>query len=275
MANAQQTPFPNLQTIMDLARAYVLDSYPGVGGTTGRVLTNAAPFTLPFVNSALRVVARLLRNEGVTFPIKDNVILSNVLAVPGSPRPDIQIYVGFDGFFDGVAMHATPKLPSDCLQVFDVSEQIAGSNLPFVPMVQPEDGLPSSFQAQWLGVWEWRQYRIYMVGSQNNENIRIRYQSGQPPINAAPDKFDQVEIQILDCEEAVASEIARQYGQARSGMSEGVAAMAQQRDSYIGDMANEWVRRAQGVNYRREAYESAGSNNSGTPLTPTSATGSV
>lgn len=264
MANAQQTPFPTLQTIMDLARANVNDMYPGISGTSGRILTNAAPFTIPYVNSAIRTISRKLRNEGCTFPINDNVILGVMKAV-ASPSPNIQTYLSFDGFFDGVQMNATPKLPSDCLQVFEVGEQTAGTNLPFGPMVQPPGGLPSTFQGPQLGIWEWRKYRIVMVGSTNDKNIRIRYQSGQPPINTPADQFDDAVIQILDCEEAMAFDIAGQYARARGADP---AQMFTARDAAIDDMAQEWVRRQQTENYRRAAYGGSGSNDAGTPLGP-------
>src|SRR5689334_24789622 len=98
---------------MDLARSYVNDMYPGTGGTNGRILTNSAPFTIPYINSALRTVNRKLRNEGVTYPIKDNVILNNLTPVI-TADPSVQVFVSFDGYFDGTTMHASPRLPSDC-----------------------------------------------------------------------------------------------------------------------------------------------------------------
>jgi hypothetical protein len=251
---------------MDLARSLVNDMYPGVGGTNGRILTNSAPFTINYINSAQRTIARKLRIEGVTFPIKDGVILNNLTPVP-NPSVDIQTFVGFEGYFDGVTLHATPQLPPDCLQVFVVSEQTAGSGLPYSQMVQPENGLPSSIQTQVLGMWEWRQYRIYMIGSTATKNLRIRYQSGVVPFNTPPADFDTAYLGILDCEEAVAAEIARLYALARGGGN--VQMVTQMRDDAIDDMVNEWTRRQQQQNFRRESYEGGGSQNEqGTPLGP-------
>lgn len=267
MSNAQQSVFPTLGSIMDQARAYVNDSYPGVNGTDGRILTNSAPFTMKYINSALRTINRKLRNEGVTFPIKDNVILNGLTAVANAD-PSIQVYVGFEGYFDGLTMHASPRLPSDCLQVTDVWEQTADSDLPFGPMIQPEGGLPSVFQGSNLGVWEWRQYRIYMVGSILNKNIRLRYLSGQPPFNTPPADFDTTIVNILDCDEAMAYDIAGQYARARGADAK---PMFDGRDEALDDMANEWVRRSQTVNYRRPAYEGAGSQDQGSSVSPSGA----
>lgn len=265
MANAQQSGFPTLGTCMDLARAYVNDMYPGIAGTSGRVLTNNAPFTIPYINSALRTVNRKLRNEGVTYPIKDNVILANLTPVIQAD-PSIQVFVGFDGYFDGTSNHASPKLPSDCLQVFDVQEQTDGTDLPFSPMAQPQGGIISTFQGPWLSIWEWRQYRIYMPGSTSVKNLRIRYLSGQPPFNSAPDDFDTTPVNILDCEEAMAYQIAIQYARARGAAD--VSILMQGFTEAIDDMANEWVRRQQNQNFRRPAYGGSGSSDVGTPLGP-------
>jgi len=251
---------------MDLARSIVNDMYPGTGGTNGRILTNSAPFTIHYINSAQRTVARELRIEGVTFPIKDGIILPNLTPV-STPSVDVQTFVGFEGYFDGYTLHPTPKLPSDALQVLVVSEQTAGSGLGYSEMIQPENGLPSTIQTQVLGMWEWRQYRIYMIGSTATKNLRIRYQSGVVPFNTPPADFDTTYLSILDSEEAVASQIAMLYAGARGGGN--VAFAKEMHEKAIDDMSNEWVRRQQQQNFRRPAYEGAGSQNEqGTPLGP-------
>jgi len=250
--------FPTVQTVMDLARSIVNDAFPGITATPGegRILTNSAAFTLPYLNSAFRTLQRKLRNEGVTFPIQDNVILYNLTPVV-QIDPAVQVFVGFDGYFDGTTMHASPKLPSDCMQVLVVQERTSGTDLPFVPMKQPQEGLTSVWQGSWLGMWEWRKYRINMVGSINTKDIRIRYQSGQLPISAPAADFDSTVINILDSEDALAYLVAIQYAQARGAAD--TALLQQKAAEVIDDMAQEWVRRAQTVNYRRPAYGGGGS----------------
>ncbi len=271
MPSLQPGNFPTMQVVMDLARSFCNDMYPGRNGQNGRVLTNDAPFTLPLFNSALRTLQRKLREEGVTFPIVDNFILQNVTAL-AQADPSIQVYVGFDGYFDGTIVHPTPRLPIDCLQVLSVMEQTVGSNLPFCPLTQSQGGLLSTFQGSWLGVWEWRQYRIYMVGSLLNKNLRLRYQSGAAPLNPnSPADFATTQVGILDCEEAMAYLISENFANPRGGDSTFVGTKAQEA---IDDMANEWVRRGQEITYRRPSYNGGGSSDTGTPLGPTGQTGS-
>jgi hypothetical protein len=257
-----QSGFPTIETVMNLARSIVNDTFPGLTATPGegRILTDDAPFTLPYLNSAFRTLQRKLRLEGVTFPIKDNIILENLTPVV-TVDPSVQVFVGFSGYFDGTAMHASPKLPSDCMQVFVVQEQTAGTGNPFVPMNQPQEGLVSAWQGPWLGMWEWRQYQINMVGSTQTKNLRIRYQSGQPPLDVPAADFSSTAINILDCEDALAYMIAAQYASARGAAD--VPTLEAKADDIIGDMAAEWVRRQQTVNYSRPSYGGGGSGDAG------------
>src|SRR5258708_9389526 len=133
----QQQAFPTMAEIADLSRSIVNDTFPGLAGQQGRILTNDAPFMLPYFNSAFRWLQRKLRNEGASFPIIDNWILPGLTAVI-SANPDVQTYVSFAGYFDGTSMHATPRLPSDCLQVLEVQERTSATNLPFCPIYQPQ-----------------------------------------------------------------------------------------------------------------------------------------
>jgi len=259
MATFQQSGFPTVEDVMNLARSIVNDMFPGINNTNGRILTDDAPFTLPYINSAFKSLQRKLRVEGVTFPIKDNVILTNLTPI-AAPDPTIQIAVTYSGYFDGVQNHATPMLPPDLIQPLEVAEQTLGTNLPFSVMTEP-GSIHSMNQGNFLSVWEWRNYGIYMPGSLLAKNLRLRYTSGQPPLNIPSSSFASTSVNIVDSQEALAYLIAAQYALARGGASPDVAALKAQADEVIGEMALEFVRRSQGVQYRRPAYQSSGGNN--------------
>jgi hypothetical protein len=255
---------PTVEDVTNLWRAIINDSFTGVGGQpgSGRIATDSAAFTLPYLNSAFRTLQRKLRTEGVTFPIKDNVILNNLTPVVNVDS-NVQVFVGYNGYFDGTTMHATPQLPSDLLQPYLVWEQTVGTGFPFQPMAQPQEGLPSVIQGPYFGMWEWRNYGIYMVGSTQIKNLRLRYQSGQPPINVPAADFATTAINIIDSTDALALDMALQFGGARGANPQILASIAQRRDEAISDMAAEYVRRSQTVSYRRAAYGEGGSNDGG------------
>lgn len=245
---------------MNLARSLVNDMYPGINGTFGRILTDDAPFTLSYLNSAFKTLQRKLRIEGVTFPIKDNVILVNLTPVVQAD-PSVQVSISYVGYFDGTNMHPTPSLPNDLLQPIDVEETTTGSGLSFSPMKQPQGGIPSMLQGNFMQYWEWRNYAIYMPGSLLTKNIRLRYTSGQPPLNIPPAQFASTSINIMDSQEALAYLIAAQYALARGGASPDVTALESKATEIIDEMAMEYVRRAQSIQYRRPEYSSSGGNN--------------
>jgi len=262
MPSFPQLGFPVMDEVMQLVRSLVNDTFPGIAGAQGRIFTNNADFTIPLFNSAYRKLQRKLRTEGATFPIKDNVILLNLTPVV-APDPSVQVYVDYNGYFDGQTMHQTPKLPSDLLQPYVVEEQTVGSALPFMPMAQPPEGLPSVMQGSLLGMWEWRNYKIYMVGSILAKNIRLRYQFANVPLNVPAADFDTTSIPIIDCQDALANYIAAMFGRARGANPQAVEAIEAAGDDAMNDMVFEWIRRAQTVTYRRPAYGGGGSNDTG------------
>jgi len=242
---------------MDLARTFENDMYPGIGGTNGRILTNDNPKTINLINSALRKVNRDLRNEGVTFPIIDNFIIQGLPPVNPTNDPSVEVYVGFNGYFDGTTLHGDKALPGNCMQVLDVGSRNTGSNLPFYPMCQPQSSLPSGYPGPWLPLWRWSQYKVFMNGSTQEKDLRIQYQSGQPALNTPPANFETTNIFIIDCEEAMASWIAFLDTAGRGGDVRD--SMLQIYSDAISQMANEWVRRAQSVTYQRMSYQGGGS----------------
>ena len=260
MTNVPQSGFPTIGEVMDLARSVVNDTFPGIAGAQGRIFTNNAPFTIPYLNSAFRKLQRRLRNEGVTFPIRDGVVLYNLPPVDEA-NPAVFVNVNFNGYNNGTRNYPTILLPGDCMQVSVVRQRVTGSNLQFTPMVQAQEGLASGYQNQWLGMWEWRGYAIWMNGSLQPQDIMLRYLSGQPPINVPAADFDTTPIYILDCQDALANLLAGMYGTARGANDAQLAKVADDAEEAIQEMALEYIRRQQTVNYQRISYEGGGSNN--------------
>ena len=272
MTNVPNSAFPVIGEVMDLVRSICNDTFTGVAGTQGRIITNSAPFVLPFLNSAFRKLQRELRNEGVTFPIKDGFILGNLPPVEEA-APQKFCFVGFNGYFNGTRMFGNIRLPDDCRQVSVVRQRQTGSNLQFTPMGQSQEGLPSGFQNQWMGLWEWRGYAIHFNGALIATDLMIRYTVGQPPIAAPPADFDTTPIYILDAQDALAAEVAKLVGLKLGANAQEIAEVKDMYEKAKDEMALEYVRRAQTVTYNREPYQGGGSNQSGN--TSVGSTGSV
>lgn len=250
--------YPTLDTIMQLVRSIVRDTFTGVGGQQGRIFTNDAPFTLPLLNSALRWMYRQLRNAGTTFPIRDGVVIFN-LGPQANQDTATFVSLTFDGYFNGETMDATKRLPGDCFQPLVLRQRTAGSNFNFQVMSQAQEGLISAIPQQNLGQWEWRNYALWMNGSLQAVDVMLRYIAGQAPFSTLPDDFSTTVIHVQDCEEAVAFKMASIYALRNNADPQVMTSCDTQAQAAIEEMALAYVRRAQTVNYRRIPYGGGGS----------------
>lgn len=263
----QTNVYPRLSDILNLVRVFLNDWQAGVNGTPGegQITTNSptlSPQTLPALNSSLRRLYRDLRLVGSPSLIRDNVqITMPANAVNG---PNIQTYLSFNGWFDGAVLQSTPVLPPDMIYPMKLDEQQFGSGNPFVPMEQPQFGLPSPFQQGFaLQYWEWRggasvtagsggSDALWFIGALNPVTIRIRYQAALMQLSGTVD-YANTYIPIQDSDEVVAYRMASIIAAAIGGPadSQQLAAMA---DEATRQLKLEYVKRQQTVEYTREPY---------------------
>jgi hypothetical protein len=260
MAVLPQVPYPTASAVMNRARSFVNDSY--LGGK-GRILTNVAPFTAEYLNSALEELQDRIRNNGVITLTKDNVIITPIppLAAPDASQ---QILLAYTGLYVNNAWLETPVLPGDVVSVEVVWERQTGSGLPFVEMKQPMEGLPSIFQGPRLRLWEYRQDGIAMPGATVSADLRLRYRMKFGTI--APDvisptgndSWNNITIGILCSTNVLASIVAYVYARARG--AQGAPQMALDAERHMRLVTNRYVRRGQGIRYNRKAYGADASN---------------
>lgn len=257
----------DLETIMNLVRSVVNDTLAGATNTPGEgqiITDNSAisPFTQPFLNSAIRELYRELRNVGQPTLIKDNVIISGITPLnspangPGQPDPAVQVYVGFDGYFDGTQINTQLALPSDIITIERVWERQTGTDDKFIPMEQVQFGLPSRLQTQRFRQWEWRQDKVWMLGSINTNDIRLRYWCSLPQFFSPTLNLSATFVPIIDCTDAVAYKTAYKYA-TMLGMP-GAAQLKEESREQMFQLKQQHVRRSQSVEYHRVPYGHSG-----------------
>ena len=284
------TTYPSVNDAMLLARSMVNDTFPGATSTPGegQILTNTAsvsPFTIPFVNSAIRKVYRKLGNSGVATLIQDNYILTGLTPVNGPlgvgiVDPAVQVAITYSGYFDGTSVNNALVLPANCLSVLKMWERTSGSGNPFSEMVQAQFGLPSRNQITYLGDWEWRGGTVtvasvpvfgdgvYMVGCVNAVDVRLRMSVSLPSqVSGSGADFASIYIPVLDCTDAVASYIAAFYTAARGEDDPDVLGrskiLSDQGDAYVQELINRQIRAKQSIAYQREDYGNGSGSGSG------------
>ena len=248
MPGVGQTNYPTGEQVMNRARAMVNDAW---NGGAGRILTDSAPFTVEYLNSALEELQDDLANNGAITLTIDNVILTPITPV-AAPDPSVQVSVSYEGYFDGQVMHAAPALPADLAIVDCLWERVTGSNDSFAPMHEAESALTSRFQGALLRDWEYRSDAIFMVGSTQTEDLRLRYQTRFPTIGAGVN-LSSVQINVLASVNALASLVAYNYARARGAAQAQMmkADAKEQKDRIL----NRYVRHNQGKPCYRQPYQ--------------------
>jgi hypothetical protein len=255
----------SLLTIMNLVRALVNDSQAGATGTPGegQVFTDnpsISPFTQPFLNSSIRELYRELRNVGQPTLLKDNVIVSGLTPLNsptnglGSPDPAVQVYLSFGGYFDGVTLNKNLLLPGDMIYPVRVWERQTNTQNSFVPMDQPQFGLPSILQGPTFNTWEWRNDNIWMVGATQTNDVRLRYWCTLPQFFSQTLDFASTFVPIIDCTDAVAYKTAVKYATMLG--SPGLNDLKMDAKEQMFQLKNGITRRQQSVNYSRIPYGS-------------------
>ncbi|MFP5231542.1 MAG: hypothetical protein ACLGQX_02810 [Acidobacteriota bacterium] len=249
--------YPNLQGMMDLFRSLVNDDGGGMDGPQGGIIaTNTAPFTLPFLNAAIRWVYRKLRSIGDPALILDNYILLGLPAL-AQPNPAVQVSLGFLGYFDGFQNHSQWTLPAGAMSIDRVWERVNGSGADFYPLQAAPDGLPPLQQSGVNRIYEWRGNALWMPGALQSVDLRLRCQIALPPILGDSLNFCTTYVPVLDSQDAIVDRMLVLYARRFSPDQLPAAALASQgvdgSGGSIGDLMLQTVRAAQRQeNMRRE-----------------------
>jgi hypothetical protein len=256
----------SLLNICNLVRSLINDTQAGAQGIPGegQIFTNnpaISPFVQPFLNSAIRALYRELRNVNDPALIYDNYIISGITPVngangPGVPDPAMQVYVGQDGYFDGTQIWPNLALPNNMMYLEKVWERQNNTNNTFVQMRQPQGGMGSRPQQPTLVDYEWRNYQLWMVGSTQTNDLRLRYWGSLPTFYSATLDFASTYVPIIDCTDALAYKIAVMYS--RMLGTPGLPDLIGEAKEQMFQLKNAVVKRAQTIDYHRPPYGTSG-----------------
>jgi hypothetical protein len=216
--------YPNLQSIASLFRTSINDDFnnqggsgTGYGGGAGLIMPNVNPALITFLDSATRELFSDLRNVGDPELILDNYILTGLPPVnswlgPGVVNPATQVSIAYSGYFDGVQWYSDWVLPISTSKVLFLWERQTNTNTNFVPMRQAPFGLAGIQQNIRQGQWEMRQSQIWMPGSIQLTDIRMRVRITYPDyLNPATIDYTTAYVPILDSRNAIVSKMLIRY----------------------------------------------------------------
>lgn len=139
----------------------------------GAVWTDAV--LLPYANVAYRKVADALENVGAPSPVVDGALFV-VPSIGATPDPSLQVSIT-DSTAPPNQLPVNLEVP---LKIWERPNPVGGGTTQeFFEMTDMTNkgGLPSRYQDQILGVWEWRTDGIYFIGATQDTQIRVRYRA--------------------------------------------------------------------------------------------------
>lgn len=246
--------YPTLQAIANLFRAQINDDFQGATNTPGEGLIayNTAPFLLTIMDSAIRELYSDLRNVGDPSLILDNYILTGLPALT-APNPDLQVCLSYAGFFDGFQWHPQWYLPISCNKVERVWERWTGSEQGFTDMSPAPFGLPPAYQVNRMGQWEMRQNALWMPGSLNQTDIRLRCRITFPDfLDPVSINFSTAYVPIVDSQNAIVAKMLILY--AKRYAPEQYPLAVQDESRLLDKLKLEVVRNMQLTEYQRATY---------------------
>ena len=248
--------YPSLQSIADLFRSSINDTFAGQTNTPGEglIMPNTNPDLLVFMASAITDMYSDLRNVGDPALILDNYILLGIPPLSQSD-PTVQVSLSYAGYFNGYTWSDLWTLPISCQTVERLWERWsstapAGS---FSPMNPAPFGLVPCQQGMRMGQWEMRQNAIWMPGAMTAIDLRLRCRITFPEVlDPTNVDFTTAYVPILGCKNAVVAKMLVSY--ARRFATEQYPMAVQEDDKFMFKLKLEVVRQMQNSEYQRAAY---------------------
>lgn len=237
---------PSLQSICDLYRSIVNDTFDG---GSGQINTDTAPWMKPFLNSAIRDLYSDLRMVSDLRVIRDGYIVPNVPPL-ATGDPSVQVALTYQGFFNGATWIPTIYLPVDLIYLSKVWQRPSNTSSIFYPMMECSSGLPGTYQGQAMGGYEMRgNNELWMTGALLATDLRLRYIAVFPDLIGDTIDFDATYVPIQDCTNAVAFKMVAYYAQRLSPDQFQLA--ESQAQKYTKKLISESVRFSQTKEYSR------------------------
>ena len=200
---ALTAPYDSLETVLNTARVRLNDAIQQLGGD---ILKNSQPFTQQMANSAWRRLQEYLANFGHTRGIDEYTITG--LPPVATLDPASQCWLDWTGYFDGTQIWTGFALPRQFYSPLKLWERVTGQDGYFAPMNCRMDGLPDGPKGWRNGFFEWRNDRLYMPGSQNSMDLRIRFAQFFPDFATQGEtQWYQQPVPIARCLDAFADYI--------------------------------------------------------------------
>lgn len=217
----------------------------------GDILTDTAPFSFELINLAFESIQDDLITVGdETFNIEAWLI---GLPVMPTSDPEARLIVDDSGTNiiypngTGNVFSNTPQLPTNLTVPLKLWERQNGSTDHGRPMRQPNGGIESIPQSNYLGDWQWQTDGLRMRGATQVLDVKIQYQKALPKLVAPSDP-----VPIRGCVNAAAYRAAEAFAESRGGLESPNFKVSSDEEMWV--LKQQITRRRQRKQVRRKPY---------------------
>lgn len=201
---------PSLQSICDLYRSIINDSFDG---GAGQINTDTAPWMLPFLNSGIEDLYEDLGLVGDMRLIRDNFLINSIPALAVA-NPETQVALTYAGYFNGSIWNSNFTLPPDLKYLKRVWQRPSNTGATFHPMHIAPAGLPGVYQGAGMGEYEMRgNNELWMNGAMLATDLRLRYEATWQEITGDSVDFSTTYVPIQGSRNAIAFKMIAYYAQ--------------------------------------------------------------
>lgn len=250
MPVVQTTAYGTVEDILLDARAIANDmAIPG-----GDVLTDNAPFSIPFVNQSYRRIQAYLAQYGVETYSTYTWLLNIPANTTGDPESRVIISDSGTEIITpsgaNESSYANPILPDDLVAPVRLRERPNGTTNYAVLMRRPNDGVRSQDQAvgtTYLRQWEWIDDTIVLLGCSEAQDVELKYEKHLPILSSVDDT-----VPIRGVDNAAAYRVAWAFGKSRGSVIADTFGAEGQVELDL--LVNRSARERQRIRHRRRPY---------------------
>jgi hypothetical protein len=252
VAVAPATPYDTAESILNTARAISADAATA-NGLSGDILADSQPYVFPMLSK----VYRDLQDELISKSSEIMNKYSEVYGLPptqwGNPRINVMLtYLGFICGPDPGGIYPNITLPQDMIKPLELWECIEGQRR-WVPMKQAADSISSRPTQARFGVWDFQQDILYLPGSSQTNDLKIKYVWSMPDLTEPDDP-----VYILHAQTALACQLVADVAKMLGGL-EMAATFTKDASDGRARIVNRTARKESYVSYNRIPFRARGS----------------
>lgn len=242
MPIAATAPYDTAQTVIQQAIVRSGDQ-ASPNGIAGNILN---PTNQAWVIALLSGVYRDLQDRLISKGVETYSQYFFITGIPpaNTVNPSQQVYLNYNGYFDGQQMNANWYLPPNMVKPLEIWERQTGNNY-WVPMTQVADSISTRPIMPRISEWDWEAETLYLPPWNETNDLKIKGLMYAPDLTATSSP-----VLVARCQTALAYLLLVEVAKQRGGL-EMAAVWQKDADNYVEAIVNRTARKEAYGSYSR------------------------